>query len=167
MYRVLSLITLFLLSTSVFGSHHGGGQHKSSDGLTHFESHGLVKYKSAHSVFATVDKLVERLEAKNMTIFNRIDHAAGAKKVNLELRPTQLIIFGNPKVGTKLMQCSQTTAIDLPLKMLIWEDAQGDVWLGYHRPKHLAKKHRLDNCGEVLKKVSGAMKMFAEYATTK
>ena len=94
----------------------------------------MINVKSVHSVAQTADRLEKVLEAKGMTLFTRIDHAAGAAKVGEELRPTELLIFGNPKVGTPLMQCSQTVAIDLPQKALIWEDNEGSVWFSYNDP---------------------------------
>ena len=99
-----------------------------------------------------------------MTVFARINHAQGAKNADLELRPTQLIIFGNPKVGTPLMQCSQSIAIDLPQKMLIWQDQLGDVWLTYNNPSYLATRHNVKGCDEVLDKVSTAIANFANAA---
>lgn len=84
-----------------------------------------------------------------MTVFTRIDHSAGAKKVDKELRPTELVIFGNPKVGTPLMQCVQTVAIDLPQKMLIWQDEAGTTWLSYNNPSYLAKRHHIRGIGLV------------------
>jgi uncharacterized protein (DUF302 family) len=100
-----------------------------------------------------------------MTVFIRIDHAAGAQKVNKQLRPTELIIFGNPKVGTPLMQCSQSTAIDLPQKALIWEDGNGEVWFSYNDPAYLVERHGLTDCDPVIKKVSAALANFAKVAT--
>jgi uncharacterized protein (DUF302 family) len=126
---------------------------------------GLVNVKSTHSVKDTADRLVKALEAKGMTVFIRIDHAAGAKKAGLSLPPTELVIFGNPKVGTPLMQCSRSVAIDLPQKALIWEDDQGQVWLAYNDPAYLATRHAITGCEAVLKKVDGALKNFAAAAT--
>jgi len=99
---------------------------------------GLVAVKSPHSAVATLDKLESLVEQRGLTVFARIDHAAGAAKIGQTLRPTALLIFGNPQGGTPLMQCAQTAGIDLPLKMLVWEDAQGKVWLGYNDPAYLA-----------------------------
>lgn len=130
-----------------------------------FADNGLVTVKSAHDVATTADKLETVLNSKGMTVFARIDHAAGAKGVDLELRPTQVIIFGNPKIGSKLMDCSQTTGIDLPQKALIYEDAAGKVWLSYNSPAHLSERHSISGCDEVLKKVSGALGKFAQAAT--
>ena len=126
---------------------------------------GLVNVKSAHSVNDTADRLEKALTNKGMTVFIRIDHAAGAKKVGLALPPTELVIFGNPKVGTPLMQCSRSVAIDLPQKALIWEDDQGQVWLTYNDPAYLAKRHAITGCEAVLEKVGGALQNFAAAAT--
>jgi len=130
-----------------------------------FASDGLVTVKSTHSVQVTADRLVKILKEKGMTVFTRIDHAAGAKKTGQVLRPTQLILFGNPKVGTPLMQCAQTIGIDLPQKALIWEDASGKVWLSYNDPTYLAKRHGLKGCDQAVNKVAGALAKFAKAAT--
>ena len=100
-----------------------------------------------------------------MTVMARVNHQQGAEKAGLELRPTEVVIFGNPKVGTPLMQCAQSVAIDLPQKALIWEDANGEVWLGYNDPQYLKGRHDIEGCDEVLDKVSGALGNFAKAAT--
>ncbi len=86
------------------------------------DANGIVRVKSAHSVAVTINKLEAVLSEKGMTIFKRVDHASGAEKVGMQIRPTELLIFGNPKVGTPLMLCSQTAALDLPQKALAYED---------------------------------------------
>ncbi|WP_417880663.1 DUF302 domain-containing protein [Vibrio sp.] len=126
---------------------------------------GLVQVQSQHSVQETSDKLVKALNSKGMTVFAQVDHAAGAKKVDIELRPTQVIIFGNPKVGSPLMVCQQSVAIDLPQKALISEDESGKVWLTYNDPKYLASRHQIQGCDEVLNTVSNALANFAKAAT--
>ena len=126
---------------------------------------GIIKIKSAHSVEKTIILLETVLLKKGMTIFKRINHTAGAEKVGMQLRPTQLLIFGNPKVGTPLMLCSQTVAIDLPQKALAYEDEAGQVWLSYNDPAYLAKRHNIKDCEEPLKKVSNALANFAKAAT--
>ena len=126
---------------------------------------GLVKVKSNHDVATTADNLEKVLDSKGMTDFIRINHAQGAQKAGLELRPTELVIFGNPKVGAPLMICAQTAGIDLPQKMLIFEDDQGGVWLAYNDPAYLDQRHGLSECGPVLEKVSGALAAFAKAAT--
>ena len=114
---------------------------------------GLISIKSSYGVTATADRLEKNLKTKGMTVFIRIDHAEGASKVGRKLRPTELIIFGNPKVGTPLMQCHQSVAIDLPQKALIWEDEKEQVWLSYNDPRYLAKRHNIKKCDEVLNKI--------------
>ena len=126
---------------------------------------GLITVKSPHDVATTVEKLVAVLESKGMNVFGQVNHGAGAKKAGLELRPTELVIFGNPKVGTPLMLCSQSIAIDLPQKMLAWEDEDGTVYLSYNDPMHLKSRHATEGCDEVLGKVSGALENFAAAAT--
>ena len=125
---------------------------------------GLVNVKSFHDVKGTADRLEEVLKDKGMTVFGRINHAEGARKVEKELRPTELVIFGNPKVGTPLMQCAQSVAIDLPQKALIWEDEAGQVWLSYNDPEYLVKRHDIKGCDEVIKKVGNALRNFARAA---
>ena len=105
------------------------------------------------------------LKQKGMTVFARVDHSAGAAKVGKALRDTQLVLFGNPKVGTPLMQCAQSVAIDLPQKALIWKDEAGQVWLSYNDPAYLATRHQIQGCDEVLEKVSGALAKFSQAAT--
>jgi uncharacterized protein (DUF302 family) len=90
-----------------------------------------------------MNRLEAEVKAKGMTVFARIDHAAGAAEVGLSLQPTELLIFGNAKAGTPLMQSTQTIGIDLPLKALVWQDASGDTWLSYNDPSWLAKRHGL------------------------
>ncbi|RBP32540.1 uncharacterized protein (DUF302 family) [Marinobacter pelagius] len=126
---------------------------------------GLIVVKSNHGVAETADRLEAVLQEKGMTVMNRINHAAGAESAGIELRPTELVIFGNPKVGTPLMQCAQSVAVDLPQKALIWEDEQGQVWLGYNDPAYLKARHGIEGCDEVLGKVNNALASFAEAAT--
>ncbi|HWE76551.1 MAG TPA: DUF302 domain-containing protein [Stellaceae bacterium] len=103
--------------------------------------HGLVTLASQYTVKETIDRLEAEAKGKGLTIFARIDHAGGATAVGLSLRPTELLVFGNAKGGTPLMQAAQTIGIDLPLKALAWEDATGKVWLSYNDPAWLADRH--------------------------
>jgi uncharacterized protein (DUF302 family) len=105
---------------------------------------GLTTLPSSRGPKETMNRLETEVKAKGMTVFARIDHAAGAANVGLSLRPTELLIFGNAKAGTPLMQSVQTTGIDLPLKALVWQDASGHTWLSYNDPSWLAKRHGLD-----------------------
>ena len=106
-----------------------------------------------------MDKLEELVKQRGLSVFARIDHAAGAAKVNKSLRATELLIFGNPQGGTPLMECAQTAGIDLPLKALVWEDAAGQVWLGYNDPAYLAQRHGAAACPVVenLRKALGGL----------
>lgn len=126
---------------------------------------GQISIKSPHSVKITADKLERILNDRGMTLFTRIDHAAGAKKVGKDLRATELLIFGNPEVGAPIMQCSQTAAIDLPQKALIWEDEKGQVWFTYNSPGYLKDRHAISDCDEMLGKVEKALALFARSAT--
>lgn len=134
-------------------------------GSTAQASEGMITLESAHSVKETTDRLDRILRSKGMTVMKRIDHAAGAASVGKQLRPTELLIFGNPMVGTPLMQCNRDVAIDLPQKALIWEDDSGQVWLAYNDPKFLALRHDLRGCEEILGKVANALGNFATAAT--
>ncbi len=125
---------------------------------------GMISKKSAHSVAETIDRLEAILKEKGLTIFARIDHAAGAKKADLELAPTQVLIFGNPKLGTPLMAASATTALDLPQKALAYQDASGDVFLVYNNPAYLMARHDIAGRDEVLKKITGALDNFTNAA---
>ena len=124
----------------------------------------LIKLQSPHSVKETADKLEQALQSKGMTIFARINHSKGAEKVGLSLTPTEQFIFGNPKIGTPLMNCVHTVAIDLPQKILIWEDSSGQVWVVYNNPEYLKKRHNVQGCDNVWKKVKGALNNFAKAA---
>ena len=102
---------------------------------------GLTICPSHHGLKETMDRLVAAVTNRGMAILARIDHAAAAAKVGMELRPTEVVLFGNPRGGTPLMQAVQTMGIDLPLKALVWQDEGGKTWLAYNDPKCLAKRH--------------------------
>jgi uncharacterized protein (DUF302 family) len=102
-----------------------------------------------------------------MTIFTRIDHAAGAAKVGKQLRPTVVLVFGNPAIGSLLMQSKQTVAIDLPLKLLVWEDDSGQVWITYNDPDYLVKRHAITDRAPVVEKMRKAMSDFTAAAIAK
>ncbi|HWA79682.1 MAG TPA: DUF302 domain-containing protein [Acetobacteraceae bacterium] len=104
---------------------------------------GLVTLQSAHNFVTTLARIEAALNARGITLFMRIDHAAGASGVGLSLRPTTLLLFGSPLAGTPLMQAAQTAGIDLPLKALIWQDAAGTVNLTYNDPEWIAARHAL------------------------
>lgn len=126
---------------------------------------GLIAVPSPHDARTTMNRFESIVKDKGMNIFARIDHAAGAAKIGKSLRPTELLIFGNPQGGTPLMQCAQTAGIDLPLKALVWQDDAGKVWLGYNEPAYLASRHRIGECGEAVQNMSKALAGFAAAAT--
>lgn len=118
---------------------------------------GLTTIASAQSVSETIDRLIAAITPLGMNVFARIDHAAGAVKVGMPLRQTQLLLFGNPKGGTPLMQDRQTAGIDLPLKALAWEDADGKVWLTYNEAAWIAQRHGLGAASAAAVMAIGAM----------
>jgi uncharacterized protein (DUF302 family) len=130
-------------------------------------SDGLMTVASAFGVKDTIDRLRHAVTSKGMTVFARIDHAAGATDVGLVLRPTEVLIFGNAKTGTPLMQAHQSIGIDLPLKALAWEDAAGKVWLSYNDPAWLAARHGFTGeAAEIIKAMSGALSAVSKLAVS-
>jgi uncharacterized protein (DUF302 family) len=107
---------------------------------------GLIALKSPYSAKETMDRLEGVVKLRGLTVFARIDHAAGAARIGKSLRPTEVLIFGNPQGGTPLMECAQSVGIDLPLKALVWEDAGNQVWLGYNDTEYQAKRHAVPTC---------------------
>jgi len=105
---------------------------------------GLTTIPSSYGTKDTMDRLEAEIKARGMTVFARVDHAAGAAEVALSLRPTELLIFGNARGGTPLMQSNQTVGIDLPLKALVWQDAESKTWIAYNDPTWLAKRHDVE-----------------------
>jgi uncharacterized protein (DUF302 family) len=127
-----------------------------SDSLGNTE--GLTTIPSQRGPKETMDRLESELRAQGMNIFARIDHAAGAREVGLELRPTELIIFGNARGGTPLMQSVQTIGIDLPLKALVWEDAAAKTWISYNEPSWIAQRHELTNADATVSKMAAMLR---------
>jgi uncharacterized protein (DUF302 family) len=107
------------------------------------KKNGIVDIPSNHSVDQTVERLKDTLQSKGVTLFAVIDHSGEAEKVGMKMPPTKLLIFGNPKGGTPLMLAAPSVAIDLPLKILVWEDSQGKVWLSYNSPEYFQERHGL------------------------
>lgn len=150
MNRILLVICLSLISCSFA-----------------FADSGMIKVKSAHSVSMTLDRFEEAVKSNGMTVFARVNHTKGAEQVKLALRPTELLIFGNPKVGTLLMQSNQSAGLDLPLKVLAWKAEDGTVWLAYNDPGYLASRHDITDKDAVVAKMRKALKKFCEIATGK
>ncbi|MDZ7659009.1 DUF302 domain-containing protein [Fodinibius sp.] len=125
---------------------------------------GMEVIQSQHSVEETTDRLKNILKENGITIFQKVNHKEGAAAVNMDLSPTTVLIFGNPKLGTPLMQCAQTTAIDLPQKALVWEDSEGITHIGYNSPEYLKKRHNIEGCDQELNKISKALDKFTRAA---
>ena len=128
---------------------------------------GLVVKQSKYGVTETLDRLEKALTEKGITIVTRWNHAEKANDVDIPLRPTELLIFGNPKLGSQLFTSQQTAGIDLPLKALAWEDAAGKVWLGYNDPQYIADRHHIADRAEVVAKMTGALNKLTDMATGK
>jgi uncharacterized protein (DUF302 family) len=126
---------------------------------------GLTTIKSSHAPRETMNRLETAVTAKGLTVFARIDHAEGASAVGLSLRPTEVLIFGNAKGGTPLMQAVQTVGIDLPLKALVWQDAAGDTWLSWNDPAWLAARHGVSGAEAVAGKLTAVLEDVAKTAT--
>jgi uncharacterized protein (DUF302 family) len=108
-------------------------------------NNGIINKPTKHSVDETVGNLKSILQTKGVTLFALIDHSGEAEKVGLKMKPTKLMIFGNPKAGTPLMLVAPSSAIDLPLKILVWEDKEGKVWVSYNSSAYLQERHRIPN----------------------
>lgn len=128
---------------------------------------GLTIIASKFGPKETMDRLEAEVKRKGLTIFARIDHAAGAAAIGMQLRPTELLIFGNARGGTPLMQANQVTGIDLPLKALVWQDEAGIIWLGYNEPAWIAARHHAGAAAaaSTVQTLTGALEVFAKAAT--
>ena len=126
----------------------------------------LVTLPSAHGAAETLERLKALLAQKGIEVFAHIDHAAGAREVGLPLRPTQVLIFGNPRAGTPLMQSRQTIGLDLPLRALVWEDEAGKVWLTYHPPGFLARFHQVIDRDDTVRALDAGLAALASAATS-
>ena len=127
---------------------------------------GLVTLQSSHDFATTLERLTAALESKGVRVFASIDHAVGAASAGLVLRPTTVVVFGNPVAGTPLMQAAQTVGIDLPLKALVWQDGEGAVHLTYNDPVWIATRHGLDRGAEqAVSAIAVGLAAFARHAT--
>lgn len=151
MIRSLLITLMFLLPTAVLA---GSAQ----------EVDGLIARPSPHGVGETLDRLEAALKAKGITIVTRWSHDAGARRAGMELRPTELLLFGNPALGTHFFTSRQTAGIDLPMKALAWEDADGQVWLAYNDPGYVAARHGITDRDEIVAKMRGALRGLTDQA---
>lgn len=117
----------------------------------------LVRTRSSLPVTEAVSRLRTAAESRGLTIFAVVDHAANARQAELALPPTTLVLLGNPRAGTLLMHCDPAVAVDLPLRMLIWQDAEGGTWIGHQPVSLLRTRYQLESCGEVLERIDGVL----------
>ena len=131
----------------------------------HHQKNGMISIKSAHGVTKTIDRLEAVLKKKGITIVTRWSHSERAGGVDIPLRPTELILFGNPKLGSHMFTSEQTAGIDLPMKALAWEDEKGQVWLTYNDPAYIANRHGITDREKIVAKMTGALKKLTGAAT--
>lgn len=141
----LSLGAVLLGGCGAMGMQQGAGG-AGHGGNSATATHGLVALQSPHTPAETMNRLEAEVKKRNLTVVSRIDHAAAAQRIGQTLRPTELLVFGNPQAGTPLMQCAQLAGIDLPMKALVWADAAGQTWLGYNDPQWLMHRHGNRDC---------------------
>jgi len=172
MIKIIPIVTLALLASSCASV--GQNRHTPNDNhlvkdTTGYKnpSDGLVTLESDYSVKETADRFESIIKSKGLTLFTRINHQKNAEGVNLKLRPTEVIIFGNPKAGTKLTQCTQNVAIDLPQKVLISEDAEKKVFLSYNNPEYLKVRHNIQGCDKVINDILTLLGKLGTEATSK
>ena len=152
MKKLILGLGILLASTTAFA---GGDNH----------GDGMISKKSAHSVKVTLDKLEAVLKKKGITVAVRWSHSDNGNKAGIPLRPTELLIFGNPKLGTHMFTSNQTAGIDLPMKALAWEDEKGQVWLTYNDPAYIAKRHNIKDRAKIVAKMTGALDKLTGVAT--
>ena len=134
-------MAIYLISVRKSANPHSGNVEEISMPAQH--DNGILNKRSNYSVDETLERLKRALQAKGVTVFAVVDHSGEAEKVGLKMRPTKLVIFGSPKAGTSLMLAAPSSAIDLPLKILIWEGSEGKVWVSYNSPAYLQERHGL------------------------
>jgi uncharacterized protein (DUF302 family) len=146
----LLLINFLLLATSSFAS----------------ATDSTISIESQYSAKETADRFVSIIKSKGLTLFARIDHQENATTVDLKLRATEVIIFGNPKIGTPLMQCSQEAAIDLPQKVLIRKGSDNKTWISYNNPEYLKNRHNIKGCDLIINKISKVLRSLSNAAAS-
>lgn len=132
-----------------------------------FAENGLINVESPHNVEDTTNRLAQAMKNRGISIFRRINHQKGAESVGEKLRPSQLLIFGNPKIGSLLMQCNQQVGIELPQKILVWQTQDSKVMITYNDPKYFASRHKITGCDEVIQKINNGLTALVKKATTK
>jgi uncharacterized protein (DUF302 family) len=146
MNSIVTGIMIFLVSASVFGAE------------------GMTTIESDYSVNETADRFIKVIEKKGLTLFTRINHQNNAQNAGLTLRDTEVIIFGNPKIGTPLMHCAQSVAIDLPQKVLIHKDENNKVFVSYNNPEYIKSRHDIEGCDQIINKISNVLAKLTQAA---
>jgi uncharacterized protein (DUF302 family) len=165
--RTLLASVAFFASGAMAAALQGARTYAAGNGAKRMSSNGLVTIPSTHSVKETIDRIEAEIKSKGLTVFARIDHAAGAKEVGLPLAPTLLLIFGNARGGTPLMQAKQPVGIDLPLKVLAWQDSASRTWLTYNDPHWIARRHDLGHeVDQTVKALSEGIAAIVNHAAT-
>jgi len=155
-------LSLLLLSPAL--AQQASDSLKSTPQLSDPSDTGIISVKSSFNTLKTTDRLALAIEAKGLKVFSRIDHQAGAASVKLALRPTTLLLFGDPKVGTQLMHQNQISGLDLPLKFLIWQAGDGAVYISWNNPYYLSQRHGIPSNFDLLSKISQNMLELAKAA---
>ena len=143
LFLALVGLAMAIYLVSVRGSANVHSENSEETTMAAATNKGIIDKPSNHSVERTVENLKNIMQSKGVTLFAVVDHSGEAAKVGMKMRPTKLLIFGSPKAGTPLMLAAPSSAIDLPLKILVWEDAQGKVWVAYNSPEYLRERHDL------------------------
>jgi len=132
--------------------------------LSHSTENGMISKQSNYSAKQTIDRLENVLRKKGITIVTRWSHHSGAKKAGIDLRDTELLLFGNPMLGSHFFTSNQTAGLDLPMKALAWQDAEGKVWLTYNDPKYIAARHKINDRPKIVQKMTGALNKLTDIA---
>jgi uncharacterized protein (DUF302 family) len=132
--------------------------------LANADQTGLITKKSAHPPKETIDRLETQLTQKGITVALRWSHSDRARDVGIDVRPTELIVFGNPKLGSHMFTSNQAAGIDFPMKVLAWEDENGQAWVTYNDPTYLAERHGIQDRAEIVQKMTGALQTFTDAA---
>lgn len=156
MKKLIAVLTM-IITVFIFASTVQAGDSQNEN--------GMISKKSAHSVKVTLDRLEAVLKKKGITIVTRWSHGDRANSVDIPLRPTELLLFGNPKLGSHMFTSNQTAGIDLPMKALAWEDEKGQVWLTYNDPAYIAKRHDISDRAKIVAKMTGALDKLTGVAT--
>lgn len=169
MKKISIFLSLVLFSTTAANAEYKNEQGYHSNGYTYLaskkKSSEFVKIRSKHSVSKTMSRFESIIKRNRLMVFKKVDYAKSAKKFNVKLRPNQVMFFGSPTIGLKLMRCSPDIAMDLPLKVHVWKDKSGKVWLSYLKPKALKSRYHVRGCDKIFKRMEYGLPKIAKLAT--